>query len=98
MFGHNVWTPAPHSQHLQPLSTTWVFKRSTDENREFTIFKSRLCVFGFNQKEGIDYDEVFGATGRLTSLKFLLSLCSIHDLKSHPMEIKCAFPNGKPSE
>ncbi|MBW0536249.1 hypothetical protein O181_075964 [Austropuccinia psidii MF-1] len=65
---HNVWSPSETNEHVKPLSTTWVFKRKTDEDRNLTKFKARLCVRGFNQKEGIDYGDVFSPTGRPTSL------------------------------
>ncbi|MBW0546895.1 hypothetical protein O181_086610 [Austropuccinia psidii MF-1] len=65
---HNVWSPSETTEHFKPLSTTWVFKRKTDKDRKLTKFKARLCVRGFNQKEGIDYRDVFSPTGCLTSL------------------------------
>ncbi|MBW0467242.1 hypothetical protein O181_006957 [Austropuccinia psidii MF-1] len=68
MLTHQVWTPSNHPSHLKPLTTTWVFKKKTDEDGNLTKFKARLCVRGFNQKEGVDYDEIFAPTGRLASL------------------------------
>ncbi|MBW0572992.1 hypothetical protein O181_112707 [Austropuccinia psidii MF-1] len=56
---HNVWSPSETIEHFKPLSTTWVFKRKTDKDENLTKFKARLCVRGFNQKEGIDYGDVF---------------------------------------
>ncbi|MBW0462222.1 hypothetical protein O181_001937 [Austropuccinia psidii MF-1] len=56
MTTHQVWTPSNHPSHLRPLTTTWVFKKKTDENGNLTKFKAQLCVRGFNQKEGIGYD------------------------------------------
>ncbi|MBW0555354.1 hypothetical protein O181_095069 [Austropuccinia psidii MF-1] len=68
MTKHQVWTPSNHPPNLKPLTTTWVFKKKTNENGNLTKFKARLCVRGFSQTEGIDYDEVFSPTGRLASL------------------------------
>ncbi|MBW0541300.1 hypothetical protein O181_081015 [Austropuccinia psidii MF-1] len=65
---HHVWSPSETIENIKPLSTTWVFKRKADEDRNLTKFKARLCVRGFNQKEGIDYGDVFSPTGCLTSL------------------------------
>ncbi|MBW0505940.1 hypothetical protein O181_045655 [Austropuccinia psidii MF-1] len=58
MTTHNVWSPARTDQIIKPLSTTWVFKRKTNEDGNLSKYKARLCVKGFNQKEGIDYLEV----------------------------------------
>ncbi|MBW0584925.1 hypothetical protein O181_124640 [Austropuccinia psidii MF-1] len=98
MNAHQVWTPSNHPSHLTPLTTTWVFKKKTDEDGNLTKFKARLCVIGFSQKEGIDYDEVFAPTGRLTSLWLLLTLCSLNKFPVHQMDVRCAFLNGKPKE
>ncbi|MBW0577315.1 hypothetical protein O181_117030 [Austropuccinia psidii MF-1] len=44
MMNHHVWTPTLSSQDIKPLSTTWVFKRKTDENGNLSKFKARLCM------------------------------------------------------
>ncbi|MBW0483613.1 hypothetical protein O181_023328 [Austropuccinia psidii MF-1] len=79
MMKHQVWTPSNHPPNLKPLSTTWVFKKKTDENGNLTKFKAQLCVRGFSQMEGIDYNEVFAPTGRIASLRLLLTLCSLNN-------------------
>ncbi|MBW0496710.1 hypothetical protein O181_036425 [Austropuccinia psidii MF-1] len=43
------WTPAPAPKHINPLSTTWILKKNTNENGKLTKLKARLCVRGFNQ-------------------------------------------------
>ncbi|MBW0498232.1 hypothetical protein O181_037947 [Austropuccinia psidii MF-1] len=87
MTKHQVWTPSNHPSNLKPLTTTWVFKKKTDENGNLTKFKARLCVRGFSQTEGIDYDEVFAPTGRLASLRILLTLCSLNKFEVHQMDV-----------
>ncbi|MBW0497553.1 hypothetical protein O181_037268 [Austropuccinia psidii MF-1] len=98
MANHHVWIPTTSNHNIKPLSTTWVFKRKTDEDGNLSKFKARLCVQGFNQKEGIDYSEVFSPTGRLSSLRLLLTLCHINQYPIEQMDIHCAFLNGKPEE
>ncbi|MBW0472741.1 hypothetical protein O181_012456 [Austropuccinia psidii MF-1] len=98
MMNHHVWTPTISSQDIKPLSTTWVFKRKTDEDGNISKFKARLCVRGFSQKEGINYTEFFSPTGRLSSLRLLLTLCHINHFPIEQMDVQCALPNGKPEE
>ncbi|MBW0473475.1 hypothetical protein O181_013190 [Austropuccinia psidii MF-1] len=40
MAKHQVWTPLNHPPNLKPLSTTWVFKKKTNENSNLTKFKA----------------------------------------------------------
>ncbi|KAI7948147.1 hypothetical protein MJO28_010055 [Puccinia striiformis f. sp. tritici] len=95
---HEVWTAVTQTKDMHPLSTTWVFRRKTDQDGNLTKFKARLCVRGFLQKEGRDYTDVFSPTGRLTSLRILLTLCALNNFEVHQMDVKCAFLNGKPEE
>ncbi|MBW0486685.1 hypothetical protein O181_026400, partial [Austropuccinia psidii MF-1] len=95
---HNVWSPSEAIENIKPLSTTWVFKRKTDEDGNLPKFKARLCVRGFHQKEGTDYGDVFSPTGRLTSLQLLLTLCHLHKFKVEQMDVRCAFLKGKPDK
>ena len=95
---HNVWTPVKQTDSIHPLTTTWVFKRKTNKNGDLSKYKARLCVRGFNQREGVDSNDVFSPTGRLTSLSLLLTICNINQFKVHQMDVKCAFLNGVPEE
>ncbi|MBW0557849.1 hypothetical protein O181_097564, partial [Austropuccinia psidii MF-1] len=40
---HQVWSPATLTENTKALSTTWVFKRKTNEDGNLTKFKTRLC-------------------------------------------------------
>ncbi|MBW0480140.1 hypothetical protein O181_019855 [Austropuccinia psidii MF-1] len=95
---HQFWSPKTIERSIKPLSTTWVFKRKTNENENLTKLKARLCIRGFHQKEGIDYKDLFFPTGRLTSLQLLLTLCHLNKFKIEQMDVKCAFLNGKPDK
>ncbi|MBW0559888.1 hypothetical protein O181_099603 [Austropuccinia psidii MF-1] len=98
MPNHQAWSPTIKLDHIKPLSTTWVFKRKTNENRNLSKFKAHLCVRGFHQKEGVDYTKVFSLTGRIYSLRLLLTLCHINHFPIEQMDVCCAFLNGKPKE
>jgi len=52
----------------------WVLTQKFDENGELKRYKARCVAQGFKQKEGIDYQETFSPTGRLSTLRFLIAL------------------------
>ncbi|PLW10331.1 hypothetical protein PCASD_21666 [Puccinia coronata f. sp. avenae] len=95
---HEVWVVAPLTPGAKLLDTTWVFKRKFDANGELLKYKARLCVRGFGQVEGIDYDATFAPTGRLTTLRLILGLAALHNYDIQQMDVKCAFLNGIPDE
>ncbi|MBW0540835.1 hypothetical protein O181_080550 [Austropuccinia psidii MF-1] len=95
---HQVWSSHEQDDSIQPLTTTWVFKKKTDTNGNLTKYKARLCVRGFNQQEGIDYNDVFSPTGRLASLRLLLTFAHQHRFQVDQMDVQCAFLNGIPDK
>ncbi|GJX30361.1 retrovirus-related pol polyprotein from transposon TNT 1-94 [Tanacetum coccineum] len=56
---NDVWelVPLPISQLV--IGTKWVFRNKLDENGIVSRNKARLVAQGYNQQEGIDYDETY---------------------------------------
>ncbi|GJV36337.1 retrovirus-related pol polyprotein from transposon TNT 1-94 [Tanacetum coccineum] len=54
----------------------------------------RLVAQGYNQQEGIDYDETYASIARLESIRILLAYACALDFKLFQMDVKSAFLNG----
>ncbi|GJT19773.1 retrovirus-related pol polyprotein from transposon TNT 1-94 [Tanacetum coccineum] len=54
----------------------------------------RLVAQGYNQQEGIDYDETYAPVARLESIRILLAYACALDFKLFQMDVKNAFLNG----
>nr|GEZ65453.1 copia protein [Tanacetum cinerariifolium] len=54
----------------------------------------RLVSQGYNQQEGIDYDETYAPIARLESIRILLAYAYTLDFKLFQMDVKSAFLNG----
>ncbi|GKD55533.1 retrovirus-related pol polyprotein from transposon TNT 1-94 [Tanacetum coccineum] len=56
---NKVWTlvPVPYGNTI--IGSKWVFRNKRDETRIVIKNKERLVAQGYNQQEGIDYDETF---------------------------------------
>ena len=64
---------------------------------EFSMFvrnKARLVAQGYNQEEGIDFDETFAHVARLKSIRMLLVFACHKDFILFQMDMKRAFLNG----
>ncbi|GJS68925.1 retrovirus-related pol polyprotein from transposon TNT 1-94 [Tanacetum coccineum] len=72
----------------------WVYRNKLDENGVVTRNKARLVAQGYNQQEGIDYDETYAPVARLESIRILLAYACALDFKLYQMDVKSAFLNG----
>nr|GEU66878.1 retrovirus-related Pol polyprotein from transposon TNT 1-94 [Tanacetum cinerariifolium] len=71
-----------------------MFRNKLDENGIVSQNKSRLVAQGYNQQEGIDYDETYALVARLESIRILLAYARALDFKLFQMDVKSAFLNG----
>ncbi|GJT39358.1 retrovirus-related pol polyprotein from transposon TNT 1-94 [Tanacetum coccineum] len=54
---NDVWELVPQPKSMTIIGTKWVYKNKLDENGVVSRNKARLVSQGYNQQEGIDYDE-----------------------------------------
>ena len=65
-----------------------------DETGLVTRNKARLMAKGYNQEEGIDFDETFAPVARLEAIRMLLVFAAYKNFKLYQMDVKSAFLNG----
>jgi hypothetical protein len=80
------------------IDTRWVFAKKFNERGEVIRFKARLVARGFQQQEGIDYNETFSPTVRMKSLKTLLAISAERDYEMKQIDFDTAFLNVKLDE
>nr|GEV10779.1 copia protein [Tanacetum cinerariifolium] len=76
------------------IGTKWVFRNKLDENGVVSRNKARLVAQGYNQQEGIDYDETYAPVARLEPIRILLAYACAPDFKLFQMDVKSASLNG----
>jgi hypothetical protein len=95
---NNVWTLVPRPTHQSIIGTKWVFRNKKDENGIIIRNKARLVAQGFNQEEGVDYEETFAPVTRLEAIRMLLAFACYKDFKFFQMDVNSAILNGLISE
>ena len=65
-----------------------------DENGIIIRNKARLVAQGYNQQEGIDYEETFAPVARLEAIIMLLAFACHKNFILYQMDVKSAFLNG----
>nr|GEV50470.1 copia protein [Tanacetum cinerariifolium] len=86
----NVIVPNPMDMTI--IGTKWVCRNKLDENGVVTRNKVRLVAQGYNQQEGIDYNETYAPVAE--SIRIILAYACALDFKLYQMDVKSAFLNG----
>ncbi|GJV01712.1 retrovirus-related pol polyprotein from transposon TNT 1-94 [Tanacetum coccineum] len=92
---NKVWTlvPAPYGKTI--FSSRWVFRNKRDATRIVIKNKAMLVAQGYNQQEGIDYDETFAPFARLEAIRIFLAFSTYMNFIVYQMDVKSVFLNGK---
>ncbi|GJT07683.1 retrovirus-related pol polyprotein from transposon TNT 1-94 [Tanacetum coccineum] len=94
LIANDVWELVPQPRNMTIIGTKWVFRNKLYENGIVSRNKARLVAQGYNQQEGIDYDETYAPVARLESIRILLAYACALDFKLFQMDVKSAFLNG----
>ncbi|GJZ90614.1 retrovirus-related pol polyprotein from transposon TNT 1-94 [Tanacetum coccineum] len=89
---NDVWELVPQPKNMTIIGTKWVFRNKLDENGVVSRNKARLVAQGYNQQEGIDYDETYAPVARLESIRILLAYACALDFKLLQMDVKRCHP------
>ena len=90
----DVWELVPRPKNQSVVGTKWVFRNKVDEHGMIVRNKARLVAQGYNQEEGIDYEETFAPVVRLESIRILLVFACQKDFILYQMDIMSAILNG----
>ncbi|KAL0312877.1 UNVERIFIED_CONTAM: Retrovirus-related Pol polyprotein from transposon TNT 1-94 [Sesamum radiatum] len=94
IMGNNTWVLADLPPGCTPLGCKWIFKKKMKVDGTIEKFKARLVIQGFRQRPGIDYFDTYAPVARISTIRLLIALASIHNLVIHQMDVKTAFLNG----
>ncbi|GJT14862.1 zinc finger, CCHC-type containing protein [Tanacetum coccineum] len=98
IIGNNTWVFADLPPGCKTLGFKWIFKRKMKIDGTIEKFKVRLVIQGFRQKSGIDYFDTYALVARISTIRLLISMESIHNLIIHQMDVKTTFLNGELDE
>ena len=57
-------------------------------------YKARIVVKGFQQKKGVDFDEIFAPIVKMTSIRTVLSIAASMDPEAEQLDVKTMFLHG----
>nr|GEV08963.1 ribonuclease H-like domain-containing protein [Tanacetum cinerariifolium] len=75
----------------KPIGCKWVFKIKYRSDESIERSKARLVTKGYNQKEGIDYEETFSPIVKIVTLRCIISLDVSSNCPMYQLDINNAF-------
>ena len=60
---NDVWEIVSRPKKKSVVNSKWIYKIKHATNGSIKKYKAKFIAQGFSQKEGIDYEETFAATG-----------------------------------
>ncbi|RVW15490.1 Retrovirus-related Pol polyprotein from transposon TNT 1-94 [Vitis vinifera] len=91
--GKETWELTELPVEKKALHNKWVY-RIKNEHDGSKHYKARLVVKGFQQKEGIDYTEIFSPIVKMLTIRLVLGMVAAENLHLEQLDMKTAFLHG----
>ncbi|CAI7878652.1 unnamed protein product [Closterium sp. NIES-54] len=91
---NETWTLTNLPLGRKALDCMWVLRVKTDAEGRLERRKTRLVIKGFQQRERIDFQEVFAPVAKAPTLRLLRAAAAICGWKVEQMDVKTAFLYG----
>ncbi|GKA19541.1 zinc finger, CCHC-type containing protein [Tanacetum coccineum] len=98
IMGKNTWVLVDLPLGCKLLGCKWIFKRKLKVDGTIEKFNARLVIQGFRRKSRIDYFDTYALVARISTIRLLIAMTSIHNLIIHQMDVKTAFLNDELDE
>ena len=91
---NHTWELVDLPPGCKPLGSKRIFKKKMKADGSIDKYKARLVIKGYRQREGLDYFDTYSPVTRINSIRMILAIAALHNLKVHQMDVKTAFLNG----
>ncbi|GJX99805.1 ribonuclease H-like domain-containing protein [Tanacetum coccineum] len=71
---NHTWEITYLPPNRKAIGNKWIYKNKYKSSGDIDRYKARLVVKGFNQKEGIDFDETFSLVVKMSTVRCVVAL------------------------
>jgi hypothetical protein len=89
-----TWDIVPLPTNVVPITCNWVFQVKTKSNGSIEHYKACLEARGFQQTQGLDYDETFAPVAHMTIVRTLIAVAASSSWTLSQMDVKNVFLHG----
>ena len=93
LLGNPTWELTELLVGKKTLHNKWVY-RIKNEHDGSKRYKVKLVVKGFQQKEGINYTEIFSPIVKMSTIRLILGMVTVENLHLEQLDVKTAFLCG----
>ncbi|RVX00963.1 Retrovirus-related Pol polyprotein from transposon TNT 1-94 [Vitis vinifera] len=93
LLGNQTWELTGLLVEKKVLHNKWVY-RIKNEHDGSKRYKSKLVVKGFQQKEDIDYIEIFSPVVKMSTIRLVLGMVAAENLHLEQLDVKTSFLHG----
>eukprot|EP00794_Sanderia_malayensis_P020927 gene20927-22981_t len=91
---NHIWELIRLTESQKETKGRWVYALNQGKNPGEVKYIARYVARGFTQIHGLDYEETYSPTARLTSIRMLLQKATNEKLHLHQMDAKGAYLNA----
>ena len=93
LLGNQTWEFTELPIGKKALHNKWVYKIK-NEHDSSKRYKARLVVQGFQQKEDIDFTEIFFPVVKTSTIRLVLGMVAAENLHFEQLDVKTSFLHG----
>nr|GFA28176.1 retrovirus-related Pol polyprotein from transposon TNT 1-94 [Tanacetum cinerariifolium] len=90
----DVWELVDRPLCINVINLKWLWKNKRDEENTVIQNKSRLVAKGYEQKEGVDFEESFAPVARLEVVRLFFAYVAHKSFIVYQMDVKIVFLYG----
>lgn len=88
---NHTWDLVPYSEHMNIVDTTWIFWIKQLPDGSLDKYKSRLVASGFNQQQGVDFEETYSPIIKSSTIRLILKIAVSKDWCLRQLDVNNAF-------
>lgn len=95
---NNTWSLVPRPINRNSVGSKWLYRTKFHSDSTIERHKARLMAQGFSQVPGLYYSHTFSPVVKASTVRIVISLGLINNLKLHQLDVNNASLHGRLNE